>query len=46
MIVSLPWAFHDQDHIQQILEVLKQRSLPHFTEAMRSALVDDAMPDS
>lgn len=32
------WPFHDQDHLQQILDILKQSYLPHMTETMRSAL--------
>ena len=31
--------FHDQDHLQQILDILKQSYLPHLTETMRTALV-------
>lgn len=33
------WPFHDQDHLQQILDILKQSYLPHMTETMRTALV-------
>ncbi len=33
------WPFHDQDHLQQILDILKQSYLPHLTETMRTALV-------
>ncbi len=32
------WPFHDHDHLQQILDILKQSYLPHMTETMRSAL--------
>ncbi len=32
------WPFHDQDHLQQILDLLKQSYLPHMTETMRAAL--------
>ena len=33
------WPFHDQDHLQQILDILKQGYLPHMSETMRTALV-------
>lgn len=33
------WPFHDQDHLQQILDILKQSYLPHMTETMRAALL-------
>lgn len=32
------WPFHDQDHLQQILESLKVAYLPGMTPAMRHAL--------
>ncbi|MEO1059855.1 MAG: DinB family protein [Actinomycetota bacterium] len=32
------WPYHDRDHLQQILENLKLRQLPHMTETMRAAL--------
>ncbi len=32
------WPFHDQDHLRQILEALKQSYLPHMTATMREAL--------
>ncbi len=32
------WPFHDQDHLRQILEALKQSYLPHMTLTMREAL--------
>lgn len=34
------WPFHDQDHLQQILAAIKPGYLPHMTESMRSALLD------
>ena len=33
------WPFHDHEHLQQILDILKQRYLPLMTETMRVALV-------
>ena len=36
------WPFHDQDHLQQILDILKQSYLPHMTETMRTALSQDS----
>lgn len=35
------WAFHDQDHIQQILAATKLHYLPHLTPVMYAALVPD-----
>ena len=35
----LEWCFHDRDHLQQILENLKQFILPQMTVTMRQALV-------
>ncbi len=35
------WPFHDHDHVQQILECLKVRHLPHLTPVMRQALVPE-----
>ena len=32
------WPFHDQDHLQQILDILKANYLPHMTEIMQNAL--------
>lgn len=32
------WPFHDQDHVQQILDALKLTYLPHMSATMRSAL--------
>ncbi len=32
------WSFHDQDHIQQILEAVKMTYLPNMTSTMRAAL--------
>lgn len=32
------WPFHDQDHLQQILDCLKGRWLPAMSEPMRTAL--------
>ncbi len=32
------WPFHDQDHLQQILDALKLTYLPHMTTVMRDAL--------
>ncbi len=32
------WSFHDQDHIQQILEAVKMAYLPNMTSTMRAAL--------
>ncbi len=32
------WPFHDQDHLRQILETIKQSYLPHMTATMREAL--------
>jgi len=32
------WPFHDQDHIQQILDILKANYLPHMSSTMRRAL--------
>jgi hypothetical protein len=34
----LEWPFHDHDHLQQILEILKRAHLPAMTEPMRRAL--------
>lgn len=33
------WPFHDHEHLQQILDTLKQRYLPLMSETMRIALV-------
>jgi hypothetical protein len=35
------WPFHDHDHLQQILEILKAAHLPAMTEQMRRALTSD-----
>lgn len=32
------WPYHDQDHLQQILDALKLTYLPHMTPTMRAAL--------
>jgi len=32
------WPFHDQEHIQQILDILKANYLPHMSATMRRAL--------
>ena len=32
------WSFHDQDHIQQILEAVKMTYLPNMTSTMQKAL--------
>jgi len=32
------WSFHDQDHIQQILDAVKLTYLPNMTSTMRTAL--------
>ena len=32
------WSFHDQDHIQQILEATKTTYLPRMTQTMQDAL--------
>ena len=34
------WPYHDRDHLQQILENLKVRQLPHMTPVMRAALTE------
>ncbi|MEM8902597.1 MAG: DinB family protein [Actinomycetota bacterium] len=34
------WPYHDRDHLQQILEILKVRQLGPMTPVMRSALTD------
>ena len=36
------WAFHDQDHLQQILDAVKVTYLPYMSETMRHALVGAA----
>jgi hypothetical protein len=35
------WPFHDHDHVQQILSILKAAHLPGMTEQMRRALETD-----
>ena len=35
------WPFHDHDHVQQILSILKAAHLPGMTEQMRRALSND-----
>ncbi len=32
------WSFHDQDHLQQILEAVKMTYLPNMTATMQAAL--------
>ena len=34
------WPFHDRDHLQQILEILKLHQLRHMTPVMRAALTE------
>lgn len=34
------WPFHDQDHLQQILECTKSAYLPSMTDAMRKGLAE------
>lgn len=35
------WPFHDQEHLRQILANLQRRYVPHLTDTMRTALVDE-----
>lgn len=35
------WPFHDHDHLQQILEILKKAHLPSMTDQMQRALTSE-----